>query len=138
MTNNTEQEHLKWLEKRAKEARNKFERKSVERDNLINEVDKLNRDSRALEQAMNAIRESIGLRSPDLKSARFSSMTVREAAEIVMREHGGRMKTTEIIKAVNEGGKELGERGYSVVVTTLLRSDRFEKVDKGVFGLVTK
>ena len=138
MTNETERDHLKWLEKRAKEARNKLERKIVERDNLINEVDKLSKDARAFEQAINAIQESIGLREPDLKSTRFSRMTIREAAELVMREHGGQMKTTELIKALNEDGKELGERGYSVVVSTLMRSDHFEKVDKGVFKLVNR
>ena len=89
MTNNTDKEHLKWLEKRAKEASNRLARKIVERDNLINEVDKLSRDARALEQAMNAIQESIGLREPDLKSTRFSRMTIREAAELVMFESHG-------------------------------------------------
>lgn len=138
MTNETEREHLTWLGKRAKEARRSLESKIVERDNLINEVDKLSRDTRALEQAMNAIQESIGLRSPDLKSTRLSSKTVKEAAEIVMREAGGRMRTTEIVKALNEGGKGLGERGYSVVVATLQRSDRFEKIGKGLFRVVPK
>lgn len=135
MTNNTDQEHLKWLEKRAKEARRRFESKIVERDNLINEVNKLGKDTTALENAMNAIRESIGLRRPEIKDTRFSDMTIRGAVEIVLREVGGQMRTTEIVKALNEGGKELGERGYSVVVSTLLRSDRFEKVSKGVFRL---
>ena len=135
MANNTDQEHLKWLGKRAKEARHRLESKIVERDNLISEVNKLSRDATALENAMNAIRESVGLRRPEIKDTRLSSMTIKEAAEVVMREHGGQMKTTEIVKALNEGGKELGERGYSVVVATFLRSDRFEKVSKGVFRL---
>ena len=135
---NTEQEHLKWLEKLAKESRRNLEAKIAERDKLIDEVTKLGRDTMALEQAMNTIRESLGLRSPELKRTRFSDMTIKAAAEIAMREAGGQMKTVDLVKALREGGKELGERGYSVVGATLGRSDRFEKVDKGMFRLVTK
>lgn len=133
-----EREHLKWLEKLAKEARLSLDRKIVERDKLIDEVTKLARDAMALEQAMNTIRESMGLRSPELKRTRFSDMTIREAAEIAMRESGGQMKTVDVVKALREGGKDLGDRAYSVVVATIGRSNHFEKVDRGVFRLVTK
>ncbi len=138
MAGEGEQEHLKWLEKLAKESRHSLELKMMQRDKLIDEVTKLGRDTVALEQAINAIKVSMGLRKPELKQTRFGNMTVKEAAEIVLREHGGQMRTVDIIKAIQEGGKELGERAYSLVVTTLQRSDLFEKVDKGIFRLIPK
>jgi len=134
-----EREHLKWLEELAKESRRSLEAKITARDKLIDEVIKLGKDTMALEQAMNTIRESLGLRSPELMQARFSDMTVKAAAEIVMREAGGQMKTVDIVKALREGGKDLGDRAYSVVVTTLQRDkQRFKWVGKGEFRLVTK
>jgi len=130
--------HLDWLNKLAKEARQKFEEKRIELVRLRAEVEALDRNARSLESAVDAARSSFGLPTGKQLHNRFRDMSIKDAAEIVMNEAGGQMRTVEIVRTLREGGKELGERGYSLVVTTLQRSDRFEKVGRGVFRLVPK
>lgn len=134
----TEKEHLEWLKKIAKEARQKFDEKAAEFARLRVEVDALERDAKSLEQALDAARASLGLPTGKQLHSRFRGMKIKDAAEIAMNEQGGTMRTVDIVEALREGGMELGERAYSVVVTTLKRSDRFEKVDRGVYRLVSK
>ena len=134
----TQKAHLEWLKKLAKETRQKFDEKAAELTRLREEVEALDRDVRGLERALDAARSSLGLPTGKQLHKRFCGMKIKDAAEIAMSEQGGTMRTVDIVEALREGGIELGERAYSVVVTTLLRSDRFEKVDRGVFRLVSK
>jgi hypothetical protein len=138
MMDETQKAHLDWLQKLAKEARQKYSEKAAQLEQISAEVSQLDRNVRSLEQALDAARSSLGLPTTKQLHIRFSDMSIKDAIEIVMSESGGKMKVVDIVKALGEGGKELGVRAYSRVLNTLNRSDSFERVGRGEFKLVPK
>lgn len=131
-----EKEHLAWVEEKAREARRKYEQKDADLKKLIDEVDALEEDADRLEDAVIALRHSLGLATPEAARTRFRDMTVKAAAEILLREAGGRMRTVDIVKELSDGGRDLGDKAYNIVVSTLQRDDRFTRVDRGLYALV--
>ena len=139
MLDEEQRAHLKWLEAAAKETRLKYEQEKQKLDKLTEEVNRLGADSRRLAEAVETIRRSLGLSvpvQPALEATRFRDMSIVQAAEVAMREAGGQMSVTDLVKVIKKGGKELRTgRWYGVVTATLLRSKRFERVQPGVYRL---
>ncbi len=73
--------------------------------------------------------------------ANLRSMTIADGCEAILRAHGGKMRTSEMVRILERAGKLKGEthRGnYASVVQTLQRfPDRFSKVGVGEWTLLT-
>lgn len=138
MTNETERQHLTWLKHLAEETSKKLKQKAEEMEKLSVEVRQLQGEEAALEAALDAAKRAMGVASDEPSPGRFRELTVKQAAEIVMREAGGQIRTVDLVKALRDGGKDLGSKAYNVIVSTLQRDSRFRRVDRGVYKLAEK
>jgi len=139
MAEDREQEHLAWLESLARSVDEKYAKKSQELQELQQEVDRLRGERKALEQAVQAAHSELGLAEPKRVEAewhtRFQGLSHGDAAEIAMREAGGRMRVVDMLEALRSGGKQLPDNAYQAVINTLNRDPRFRKVTPGEYVL---
>lgn len=136
MTEPSAQDHVKWLASLVKDKRGEYDKIQAQIAQLEDRADEIRRELEDLNGALNLVRRSQGMETPDFRPFEFRAMTVANAAFLVLSRRGGTMKVVDMLRLLQEGGKQFkSEKATSVVQTALDRDPRFRRVRPGIYKL---
>ncbi len=131
-----ETEHIQWLEDGIRIRAKEYDALVSQQADLVNRMERVRSELEALQKAVIVLRPERAS-ALGLPQGRFAEMSIADAAATLLKEQGP-MKVTELIKAIQEGGKVIGGSPYNSLTNILVKSSRFKWVSKGEYGLVEK